>query len=130
MRKTLMMVAALVAAVACVEVANAIPVLRVSAPTVEYGCAPSAPNNRCIVTLRDSTANTVIVSSDTVPVGVMRTVTIERQLVAGEKVVITGTFVGLTATGKTAPPVAGRGEGVFDPNAAPAVPIITVTVTP
>ncbi len=110
--------------------AEARPVMDVAPPEVEYGCQPSPPNNRCIVVLRDSLGptNMPILITDTVPVGVTRTVAISRALTAGEKVVIRGTFEGLTATNKKAAAINARGEGVFDPAPVAAVPFIRVVI--
>lgn len=129
MRRVLLSLSGL-ALLACVTAAAARPTLRLAPPVVEYGCEASPPNNRCIVVLRDSigVGNTPVIVTDTVPVGVTRTVTISRTLTPGQRVVVLGTFEGLTASGKKAAAVSARAEGVYDPAPVVARPFLRIVV--
>lgn len=115
---------------ACVTVAAARPVLELAPPVVEYGCEQSPPNDRCIVVLRDSIApgNMPVLRTDTVPVGVTRTVTITRPLTAGQRVVVLGSFEGLTASGRKSAAVSARAEGIYDPAPVQARPFLRIVV--
>lgn len=115
---------------ACVTVAAARPMLHVDPPTVEYGCNQSPPNDRCIVVLRDSigVGNMPVLRTDTVPVGVTRTVTINRTLTPGQRVVVLGSFEGLTVSGRKAAVATARAEGIYDPAPVQARPFIRIVV--
>jgi len=106
--------------------------MRFGPTNVEYGCTASPNNNRCIVVIRDSIApgNMPILITDTVPIGVTRTVAITRTLTPGQRVVVLGSFEGLTATGRKAGAVAARAETVYDPEASQAVPFLRFEITP